>query len=668
MKRIYQFCSVAILFTINLFWSECCFGGAATQSIFTQIPSPIIHIDWRGETLIEKDTINYFQGKTFADTGKVRTTEVKDWIVVNTTSDHPNLQYRKEVAVRPDRVELTVQMNLPAYKNTPSMAGLTYSFCVPLKRLEGMKWTALSGYCGELKKQKGLLTAKTPDGKFAGELTRWLAFEGKGKNIVFDMNPKGITPHVSISNDMAVWWDVSKEGETIRFGINGGAREWGGVASGKLIIFEGTHHDYTKHHSGNPYRYFSIIPSRFNFTFGSQAPAKGYQAVGMTQFARTKDFGWETVEGVREIGEKKSSLVFSGVASTKNNTFLCQLDEPGLYIVRILASNCTKKPIGPFSVSSNGEVKAEKLFVVPGKIKTVTFTQWLPAGTYRLGFNGQWLLSNVSFQMLLHQEEDFTFNRGVWLVTDEYEPTTMLSSKVFQPAPKYTTAIAEFDLPPAKVTEPKVVPVIVKNETALPDQKSPAMAWRYDGFVGGMGPDNNGTFLEFDTPEKITRRLKELKSKGINVVLLNGFLARHCHEFHQDRVTKTIAQTVKIAHSLDMKVMDHIELTILWNHEASLRVLTEHVDWFQRAIDTDTLFQGLCPLNPNYRKVWFDRVKKHIDKTNIDGIMIDEVCYHSIMSCGCAYCRKQFTKETGLILPIGENVELINPKSSLLHK
>jgi hypothetical protein len=106
----------------------------------------------------------------------------------------------------------------------------------------------------------------------------------------------------------------------------------------------------------------------------------------------------------------------------------------------------------------------------------------------------------------------------------------------------------------------------------------------------------------------------------------------------------------------------------LWNHEASLRVLTEHVDWFQRAIDTDTLLQGLCPLNPNYRKFWFDRVKKHIDETNIDGIMIDEVCYHSIKSCGCEYCRAKFTQDTGLTLPIGENVELINNKSSLLHK
>lgn len=674
MKSTDRFCCLTFLAMISLLGGVTGFGAATTQpgkDIFTQTDTPITHIDWRGETLIEKDGINYLRGKTFADTGKVRTTQVKGWKVVNTTSDRPELQYRKEVAVRPDRVELTVQMNLPAYQNTPAMTSLTYWFEVPLKRLEGMRWTSLSGYCGELKKQEGRLTAQTPDGKFAGELTRWIAFEGRDKNIkniVFDLNPKGITPYVSISNDMAVWWDVSKAGNAVRFSISGGGREWGGVASGKVIIFEGTHQDYLKHHSGNPYWYFSIIPSRFNFTFGKQTSGKGYRAVGIQRFDPAQGFGWETGEGLSEVGAKKGSLVFNGVTSAKDNAFLCRLDEPGLYIVRVMASNCTGQEHGPFSISSAGEVKAAKVAVAPGKIKTVTFVQWLPAGVYRLGLNGSWIISGLSFQMLIHQEEDFIFNRGVWLVKEEYEPTPILSSRIFEPAPTYSTAVAEIDLPPQKVVEPKTAPAIVKTETALPDQKSPALAWRYDGFVGGMGPDNNGTFLEFDTPEKITRRLKELKSLGINVVLLNGFLTRHAHDFHQERVTKTIAKTVEIAHSMNMKVLDHIELTILWNHEAALRLLTEHVGWFQRAIDTDTLLQGLCPLNPDYRKYWFDRVKKHIDESNIDGIMIDEVSYHSILSCGCEYCRAKFTRDTGLTLPIGENVEAVNTKSSLLHK
>jgi hypothetical protein len=670
MKIWNHFPHVAFLSIISLLGIGTSLEAATPQpagGIFAQSDSPVTQIFWRGETLIEHDTINYLMGKTFADTGKMKRTNLGEWKIINVTSKNPNLQYRKEVAVRSDRVELTVQMNLPAFKNTLSMPSLTYSFDVPLNRLAGMKWTSLSGYSGELKKAEGQLTAQTPDGKFAGELTRWIAFEGQNKNIVFDLNPKGITPYVSISNDMAVWWDVVKKGNIVQFSISGGGREWGGVATGKMIIFEGTQKDYANHHSGNPYWYFSVIPSRYDFSFGSLPQSKEYRPVDTVKFDPEKGYGWAASEGLQQIDSKKQSLVFNGVTSTKDNTFLCRLDEPGLYIVRILSSNCTKEPFGPFAVSSNDKVKMEKLSVAPGKVKTVTFTEWLPAGIYRLGLKGNWILSDISFQMLLHREEDFSFNRGVWLVKDEYEPTPINSSQIFQPAPKYETAVAEFDLPPEKLTEPTTVPTISKEETALPDQKSPAMAWRYDGFVGGMGPDNNGTFLEFDTPEKITRRLKELKALGINVVLLNGFLTRHCHDFHQDRVTKTVAQTVKIAHSLGMKVLDHIELTILWNHEASLRVLTEHPDWFQRSVDTDTLLQGLCPLNPAYRKYWFDRVKKHIDATGIDGIMIDEVAYHSKLSCGCEYCRAKFTKDTNLVLPIGENVSPFDTKKSLLH-
>ena len=448
-SRIHGFTPV-FLFAGFLLGPIAGYGATDTQpaiNVFTQTTSPITHIDWRGEMLIENDTINYLRDKTFTDTGKVRTSRVDNWNIVNTTSNDANLQYRKEVAVRPDRVELTVQMNLPAFKNSSSMPMLTYSFDVPLQRLEGMKWTSLSGYSGIPQKEEGELTAKTPDGKFAGELTRWIAFEGKDKNIVFDLNPKGMTPYVSISNDMAVWWDVCKVGDKIRFSISGGGREWGGVATGKLVIFEGTHKDYTRHHSGNPYWYFGTIPARFNFSFGSQAPGKDYQAAGTEIFDPKKGFGWEKQESLSEVGLEKPSLSFNAVTSTTENTFLCHLDEPGLYIVRILASNCTQTKHGPFSISSNGQIKSDLLSIAPQKIKTITFSEWLPAGTYRLGFKGDWLVSDISFQMLLHQEEDYVFNRGVWLVKDEYEPTPMNSSKIFEPATTYKTAVSEFDLP-----------------------------------------------------------------------------------------------------------------------------------------------------------------------------------------------------------------------------
>jgi hypothetical protein len=352
----------------------------------------------------------------------------------------------------------------------------------------------------------------------------------------------------------------------------------------------------------------------------------------------------------------------------KDSEFVCKIEKPALYVVRLLSANITAEKRGPFSIYSNGELKADKQTVEPGKYKTVTYLQWLPAGEFHLKLSGPWILSGLSLQMVIHQNEDYAFNRGVWLVPDLFEPTPVLSSRFYRDPPEYKVAISEIDLPPKKLVEPKSFKEFTDLETALPDQNDPGMAWRFDGFVGGMGQDNNGTFMEYDTPEKITRRLKEMKARGVNIILVNGYLARHCFEGQLPRVQKKMKEITRIAHSLNMKVIDHCELTILWYMETALRYMSEHLDWCQETIDDDTLYQGLCPLNPEHRKAYFARMKQYIADTNIDGVMIDEVGFHSGMTCGCKYCREQFTKETGLVLPIGENSDKINNRSSMLRK
>jgi hypothetical protein len=659
-------------FTLLVITIVCLQGKAdadqTNMPVFSIANNPVTQLTWRGEVLIEKDSLNYLEPKTFAQTSKVVTSTVKDWKVVNTFSDNPELPYRKEIGIRSDRVELTVQCNLPAYRNVPSKAYHTYIFYVPIERLMGMKWTAIVGPSGEPRTVKGVLTEKTPDGELAGSAARWIGFSAPGKNIVFDFNPKGLTSYYVSNSDLHTPWNVRKAGKYITFSISVNARDWGGVLSSKAVIFEASPDDYLNYHTGNPYWYFYQVPVTRNFVFGDYVTNNAYTSVVSNLYDAVKGYGWLSTEGLKNYSEIPPAFAYTATMGSKDNEFVCKIEKPALYIVRLLAANITAENRGPFAVISNGKVQADNQTVSAGKYKTITYMQWLPAGEFHLKLTGAWIISGLSLQMVIHQNEDYAFNRGIWLVPDVFEPTPVLSSRFYKKPPEYKVAISEIDLPPEKLVEPKTLKGFSNLETSLPDQNDPKMAWRFDGFVGGMGQDNNGTFLEYDTPEKITRRLKEMKNRGVNVVMLNGYLARHCFEGQLPRVQKKVKEITRIAHSLNMKVIDHCELTILWYMETALRYMAEHLDWCQETINDVTLFQGLCPLNPEHRKAYFARMKQYIADTNIDGVMIDEVGFHSGMTCGCKYCREQFTKETGLVIPIGENSEKINNRSSMLLK
>lgn len=81
---------------VCLFWQESFSDAAESQpgvSIFSQTKTPGTEVNWRGNVLIEKDTLTYLEPKTFTQTGEVQTTRVGGWEVVNTISKNPELPH-----------------------------------------------------------------------------------------------------------------------------------------------------------------------------------------------------------------------------------------------------------------------------------------------------------------------------------------------------------------------------------------------------------------------------------------------------------------------------------------------------------------------------------------------------------------------------------------------
>ena len=117
-----------------------------------------------------------------------------------------------------------------------------------------------------------------------------------------------------------------------------------------------------------------------------------------------------------------------------------------------------------------------------------------------------------------------------------------------------------------------------------------------------------------------------------------------------------------------MKILDHQDLSLLWNMGSGFRVMTQRLGMTQRTIAGDFPTRGFCLTNQEFRDWYFQWITDYVRKTDLDGLMIDEVCYHGPTFCGCDDCRRKFTADTGLTLPFDETSPLLNNRSSKLWK
>ncbi len=641
------------------------------ESLFAASPFSVksskqTNITLNGQTLISGDYINYGGKEVFDLKGSLDIQKQKGWTIYNVISKSPELPFRKEIGVTQDRVELTVQFELPAYHNKESLPKVFYKFKVPLETLNNMNWRAITGRTHKPEQKSGKITTSTPDGKLA--LCRWIAFtDDKDKNIVFDLDPKGMPSfHDYGPGDIISRWTVEKSGDFVEFSFGQRAETHGGVFTGKVIIFKGKFDDYMNRHAQSKFRYYSELPAQIQYSFGSPDPIKPFAKVDKQPFSGNTDFGWINNKNLTIARSDSNSVSLNNVHSPNDNKFICNIKRPGLYIVT-LRSAAIDKNHGPFSVQSNDKPIVTDENISKGTIKNITFSQWLNTGPLELSFKGDWAISNASLQLLLHKEEDFSVKRGVWLIADFYEPTPINTSTSYLTEPDYQVYVTEIKIPAGNL-EPEKMPELPPSEVLKPSSTNPDMVWRYGNYIAGFGPSNFGTFLEFDTEELIRKRLTELKNGNVNVVITNGLLGRHNFKNQLPRVQRTMKKIVQIAHEMDMTIIDHHDLTLVWNKDTATRTLVEELNKLQYTVKEYLPNRGFCISNPDMVNDNLDWLTQFILDTDIDGLMMDEVAYHGKNFCGCVYCRKQFKKDTGLTLPIDETSPLINNSDSILWK
>ena len=658
-----------------LFALLCASGIIVAKDAITLKGSPFaidatkdINISWKGSPLVIGDSLSWISGETV---GEHATTFVygnhNGWQTSNAWNSDFILPYRREIGLSPNgkKIELTFQAHQEALMDAYPHPLIRYKLLLPISLFVNSSWDALTGRSQNARWSSGTIDPTAPEGVMVSG-TRWITFYTEKGAVTFDFNPHGVpTYYVGGMNTMISQWTVTRSGDAIELSLTVPATNYGGDLTSKVSIFEGDKNDYLQHHAVSSYYYFSELPAERLFAFSNHA-GKDFMPLSITSNDDDARYAWGNLDGLQLSQGNQSGALYTTCTSTKPNSFKTFRLRPGLYLVT-LRTSALADDIGPYSIALNGEEVYSNVTIPKGNMLNLTFVRWIEDGKADIEFQGEWGISVVGFQLFMHSEEDFQFRRGNWLMRGGFCPG-ILFADYYDVPPVYGTSSSLYPLA-GIVKDVSKVPSLPQLETALPDQHSPKLAWRFHSPIGTMGPDNWGTFNEFNTSCKIAKRLAQVKDGGVTAVILNGFLSRHTYANHLPRVEENIRKTVEIAHDMGMKIIDHQDLTILWNADMGFRFLAANPGYLQHSITTGLPTWGLCPVNSGFKDdYFFPYITDHIQKTGVDGLMLDETVFHFANFCSCSHCRDSFHDTTGLMLPDDETNPLLHNKESNLWK
>lgn len=534
--------------------------------------------------------------------------------VWNAWSEERDRRFRLEVADRADgAIELTM---VGEVDHLGELKRRAFSFDVPLGVLDGASYRSCERPISRAAERSGVFGQET----MAFE-TRFLSANG----LIFDFNPTGPADYYAHESDGCTHMDIlfgfcriERLPDAYRFSTCGDVHSvWGGYIGTKIVIREGTFADYDRYHALRRFDYSDEMQASHLVRFGDPDKGRLYTA---------------------ESGKGTSSRRFS-----------CATE--GLHLVTFAAGNYEGAP-NRFSVSANGKTMLKDATVAPRTARVVTKLVHTRNREIELAWSGDWRVSFVAIQPLLGDGEDFYVARKPW-VTDGYEPGTLNRNSDFAEPTLFRTADDVYDLPePGQECAAKLRDYPVPNY-----RKDPTAEWIRNARM--VRVFNNSSSLEgLDAPGALERYFdRELDGPGYNAIMLSGMLSRHTYVGHIDEGLKRVGRITAEAHRRGYKVIDHFDLTLLWNMGGGFRAMGERLDEMIRSRGTWLPTYQFCIMNPRFRKALFDYVRRDVVENEVDGLQLDEAQFW-VMGCFCKHCRAAFERDTGWKMPMDENSPL----------
>ena len=406
-------------------------AGELATGPFKVRESKELRVSYHGEALIEKDRLAGLDSMANAET--LKTGKVGDITALNVIRQkHDVVNFRKEVVLHKNgALELTIKANYESYTNTPR----GYSFSIPFPVLKGATFKALTGRSYSTKVVTGRIVADMPEGSITGRgvatYVRFIAFKKDGLQLVFDLNPYG---PVQLYTDYPFGGEPLAAGSVVRSGnaivfnsFSRRTREFGGLYTHKILIYEGEY-DYSAKHPYQRWSYRGGPGPVAHFAFGTAEPPRGITSAGITAYRTANSFGWKKPARSMKLirtGPKKNifaNCVFSPDGT--ENTFIVDT-KPGYYVITLQVGH-PERDIGPFDISVNGERIARNVKVSAGDIRPVIVSKYLrkPDTQFHFTFSSKkdWAISCVALQLLITPNEDYFFDRKLWVVGGLFEP------------------------------------------------------------------------------------------------------------------------------------------------------------------------------------------------------------------------------------------------------
>ena len=412
--------TIALLLSAALY---CCAADLpeVSNGAFSVRVNRTLQVTHKGRVIIEKDEFSYLNSLAGAEEPTVQR-EGEATAINVIQKDHDAVRFRKEVALHSDgHLELTVRIRLMPYKNMPDKKSIAYSFMVPAAMLDGTAYKARVDRASRAKTLEGAFSAGKADGSLAAAGVRFIAFQSKRRGLVFDCNPYGVMSlqDYCMYGDPIGKWTVAKQGDHVVFSFGYSARFYGGVFTGKLLIYEGAY-DYEQRHPYSKWSYREATPAMAQFTFGTAADTEGFEKADCLPFSAKRHWGWENASGLTMVQSDSPAVIDNCVAAPAGTarTFLLDVT-PGQYLVTLRVGH-SREDIGPFSVSLNGPRPPEQIRVKAGETQTLLLSHYVrsPDSQLKIGFDGPgaWAIRSLVAHAVIYQNQDFTFDRSLWIV------------------------------------------------------------------------------------------------------------------------------------------------------------------------------------------------------------------------------------------------------------
>lgn len=633
--------------------------------VFSAVGADLFEFDAQGNVLfggkkliIGENVVEQNKSAALPEAAPEKTThELPQAKVHNAFSKKDAFAFRRELGVSDNQIELTFQGSVPAFVINENGKSQFYGYNALLDVSDylGGSYYVITGRPFRPVINQGEFTA-TSGVHFNG--VRFLALKKGEKALALDFNCEGITNYST-----SRWTVTSGDGHLkIATGLNSDYR--GGIFSGKVVIYSGDEKDNVARHTQQKYGYSEDFPVARAFSFGAKVTGKQYVHADDKTIDDESKYGWAGKINAKKVEFAPSGALYSALQGEGKAVFKVKNLKKGVYYVTYCGS-AMHKDSGLFSLQVEDQTMFSDQQIKAGSMLTAAMPLWIEDGTAEVTLDGAWQISTLQFQLLQTSEEDRKFRRGYWLSND-YEPSVMLKNSYFARPPAMQCDLYSVQLAPHRPDYPASYVHKMPKKVLLPESTA-KNAWRYNELYISSG-NNSSRFTDFITDELKNRELDLISRSGGKIVLVSGLLSRHTFPDHIARADQYLCDFTRLAHQRNMKVLDHVDLTLLWNTEAGFRVMCQTTNALQRNVNTWSVNRSYCLNNPHLNKTFFAWAKNLVKQSNIDGMMVDEVVFFTESFCGCRYCREAFTRDTGLILPMDETHPAMGKSDHLVWK